>query len=107
MPREDGIASLEGDGHADSDKQCIGEFRIDRMLFVDNKAHSLIRFEASSGEDLENMKLGNCSGHFVIRICRNRHEFNRFRAFNQSNHYHADMSERAVPACQNESSEAT
>ena len=57
MPCEDGIASLVGDGNADSDIQCNGEFRIDRMLIVDNNAHSLMRFEASSGKDLENMKL--------------------------------------------------
>ena len=49
----------------------------------------------------------NCSGQLVIRIFRNRQEFDRFLVCNHMNSYRADMGASAVPSRLKESSEAT
>ena len=51
--------------------------------------------------------LGNYSGQFAISTCGTSHELDRFRDFNHSSGYRADMGAGIVPACQKESSEMT
>ena len=49
----------------------------------------------------------NFSGQFTIRNFRNPQEVDRILVWIHSNRYCADMGARAVPVCQNESSEAS
>ena len=60
----------------------------------------------ASKVNTEKWKNCNCSGQFVIRICRTRHDFDRFRVFHHSNRDRADLGARVVPVRLNESSEA-
>ena len=63
--------------------------------------------KSRKGDSPITVRMGNCSGQFVIPICGTSHELNRFPGFNHWGRNRADMGANAVPACQRESSDVT
>ena len=68
---------------------------------------AILQFRSARQTAVQIERRRNCSGQYVIPICGDSHEFNRFRGFNQSGSNRADMGASVVPACQKESSEMT
>ena len=83
--------------HLDTGRRTVAAIPGVKNARIRRRSHIGRRTAEGGGHNL--LTLRNCSGQFVIRHCRICHEFERFRVFNHSNRYGANMGARGVTIC--------